>query len=133
MRYALIFIACALTGCASAPQSDEWLVRASELTKLTAAVEGYVRYDAPDGTAAGRELLEAATKHDPALLAPFADLSVRVRTQNRHASVLVCTRDERRGMLEDVGCTGKLDRALWQMGTRPCSFTLDIAAVCGPD
>lgn len=131
MRYVLILAICTLTGCAHAQQSDEWFIRASALTKLTDAVEGYVRYEAPDTIATDDELLRAATQHDPALLAPFADFAVRVRTQNRHVSVLVCTRDEKRGMLEDVGCTGKLDQHLWQAGELACSFTLDIAVVCG--
>lgn len=45
--------------------------------------------------------------------------------------VLVCTRDGTHALLEDAGCTGKLDRKRWQESpSAPCQPTLQIAAVC---
>ncbi len=114
---------------------DEQMLRlGSALTKLSAAVENSVRYKNPPPDLSDAELLALATQHDPALLDPFRDYAVRVLRQDRHAIVLVCTQDRQRGLLEDAGCTGKLDKQSWKENPpQPCEFGLAIPTVCsGP-
>jgi hypothetical protein len=57
-----------LASCTSSqrgPDSEEMYVKASALTKLSAAVESTVRYKNPPPDLGDSELLELATRHDP--------------------------------------------------------------------
>ncbi len=110
------------------------LIKASALTKLSAAAESAVRYkDAPEDLA-DRALLEWATSHDPALLAPFSAYTLKVLRQGRHAIVLVCTEDGAIALLEDAGCTAELDRHRWRdTPDAACGFSIEPRIVCaGP-
>ena len=109
-------------------------IKASALTKLSAAVESTVRYKNPPTGLNERELLTLATRHDPALLDNFKDYTVRVLRQSRHSVVLVCDTTGTRALLEDAGCSGPMDRHRW-MGEKPepCEFTIDTTEVCGRD
>ncbi len=106
-------------------------IKASALTKLSAAVESTVRYKNPPTGLNERELLTLATRHDPALVDNFKDYTVRVLRQSRHSVVLVCDTTGTRALLEDAGCSGPMDRHRW-MGEKPepCEFTIDTAEVC---
>ena len=104
---------------------------ARQLVVLTAAVQGYVRYEQTQADLLDREILANATKHDPSLLPEFANYLVRVRQDDRNASVLLCTRNGKQGLIEDVGCTAEPDRHLWKMPTPPpCEFTANIRQLC---
>jgi hypothetical protein len=101
----------------------------SALTKLSKAVEYTVRYTNPPEGLSDQELLTRATQEDPTLLEPFKGFTVRVLRQDRHAIVLVCTLDRQRALLEDAGCTAKLDKHSWEENQR-CEFTLSVSTVC---
>lgn len=126
---ALLLGACGFSGATVKP--DEMNVRASELTKLSAVVESYVRYGNPAPGASEEELLKEATKGQPRLLEDFAGYKLRVLSQHRHAAVLVCTKNGDRALLEDAGCTGKMDMHHWEKADARCDFTVSIPAVCG--
>jgi hypothetical protein len=115
------------------PDREEMYIKASALTKLSAAVESTVRYKNPPLGLSDRQLLTLATRHDPALLDNFKGYSVRVLRQARHSIVLVCDTSGTRALLEDVGCSGPMDRHRWMGKAEPCEFTIDTAAVCGRD
>lgn len=125
---ALAFVA----GCRVSGADEEEMYRlASALTKLSAAVEATVRYENPLPGIGEQELLRLATQHDPSLLKPFENYSVRAMSQNRHAIVLLCTKDKTRGLIEDAGCSAKLDQHLWQAEQpKSCEFTVRIDEVC---
>lgn len=104
---------------------------ASSLTKLSSAVESTVRYKAktiPSGIS-DKELLVLATKHDPKLLKPFNNYTVKVSQKNRHAIVLVCTKDGKRALLEDAGCSREMDKHLWKSSSS-CRFRLKAKNIC---
>ncbi len=101
----------------------------SALTKLASAVESTVRYKKPPKGISDAELLTLSTKHDPKLLAPFAEYKVRISQKNRHALILVCSKDGKQGLLEDAGCSKEMDVHLWKSGA-PCKFILDLDKVC---
>jgi hypothetical protein len=105
---------------------------ASLLTKLVTTVESTVRYKKPAPELSDEELLILATLHDPGLLEPFTDYyTLKVFQQSRHAIVLVCTKDGSQGLLEDVGCSAKMDKHLWQyQPLLPCEFTLTVEDIC---
>lgn len=119
-----------LASCATQPNEQEMNHLASALTKLSAAVDVTVRYRAPAETLSESELLLAATGHDPQLMKPFEGMKVRVLRRGRDSAVLVCQADGK-ALLEDAGCTAKLDVHRWSAtGSDRCEFTLDIGKVC---
>lgn len=113
------------------PNPEEMRVSASALTKLAAAMEALVRYDSPAPGQAEAQLLEQGTRHDPALLRNLDRYDVRVMASSGHAVVLLCSKENRRALLEDAGCTGKLDVQHWDKPAQACEFTLQPATVCG--
>lgn len=131
----LIIITCALliSGCATADSttdSETMYIKAAALTKLSASVESTVRYKNPPEGISDEELLMLSTQHDPALLTPFFNYTLKVFKEHLHAVVLMCDHDQKHGLLEDAGCTAKLDSHLWQVEGKDCAFTLSILEVC---
>ncbi len=135
MRTKIVLFVVALTfvaGCRVSGADEEEMYRlASALTKLSAAVEATVRYEDPQPGIGEQELLRLATQHDPALLRPFENYTVRAMSQDRHAIVLLCTKDKTRGLIEDAGCSAKLDAHLWQANPpKACEFTVKVEQAC---
>lgn len=123
-----------VAGCAPTPKrpySEEMFIKASALTKLAAAVESTVRFKNPPSGLDEKELLVRATQHDPALLRNFKGYKVRVLRQDRHSVVLVCDASGQRALLEDAGCSGRMDRHRWVGKPQPCEFSIDTKEVCG--
>lgn len=126
-----LFLTALLSGCHAngADSSEEMFVLGSALTKLSAAAESTVRYKAPPPALTDRELLVFATRHNPNLLAPFDDYTLLVLREDRHAVVLVCTKDGQKALMEDAGCSAELDARHWE-SSRTCGFTVKPAVVC---
>jgi hypothetical protein len=125
-----------LAGCAFGPDridAKEMYIKASALTKLSAAVESAVRYKNPPSDLGNQELLVFATRHDPALLENFRGYEVRVLRRERHSVVLVCDATGTRALLEDAGCTGPMDRARWRERPESCEFSVDPDTACAAD
>lgn len=123
-----------LTGCTSSQRrvdSEEMYIKASALTKLSAAVESTVRYKNPPPELGESELLTLATRHDPILLENFKSYKVRVLRNDRHSVVLVCDATGTHALLEDAGCSGPMDRHRWMGKPEPCEFSIDTKVVCG--
>lgn len=122
-------------GCPAGSQSfdeSELLVKASALTKVAAALESAVRFKGAPDSLSEEQLKDFATRHDPGLLEPFTNLTLRVRRTGRYSSALVCTRDKRFALIEDAGCTARLDARLWEHYPVPsCDFQLRLEEVCG--
>ena len=135
MRHSLLlcFLIAIVSGCATtpyAPGESEMLRRASAMTKLSAAMEAYVRFGNPAPSATSPELLAEGTAHDPTLLNNMGTYTIKVLARERHAVVLMCTQTGERALLEDAGCTGPLETHHWKQAGQPCDFTVDVAAVC---
>ncbi len=120
-----------VVGCAVNPTytEDRMQQLALDLKRLAQPVEATVRYNNPPADITDDLLLKMATTHDPGLLTPFADYKVRVLRENRHAVLLVCSRDDK-ALLEDAGCTGQFDSHRWETKNQPCEFTLDVNRIC---
>jgi hypothetical protein len=111
--------------------ADRMYSLASALTRLASAVESAVRYKNVSPDAGDEAVLDLATKHDRGLLEPFARYRLRVQRQGRDAVVLVCSRKHEVRLLEDAGCSARLDRHHWQSPVAlPCEFTIDVATAC---
>ncbi|QTA83682.1 Uncharacterized protein dnl_60960 [Desulfonema limicola] len=129
-----VMLAAAVAGCGKKKDNtkvDEktMYTLSSSLTKLSAAVESTVRYKKPPAGINDQDLLNLAVKHDPKLLEPFKEYKLRVLQKNKHAVVLVCSKDGKKGLLEDAGCSAAMDKHLWQSSSS-CKFTLDPDEVC---
>lgn len=128
----LVTVTLTLGGCTALSTKNDaetMYIKASALTKLSNAVEATVQYDEPDINLSDKELLSLSTQDDPSLLEPFAGYVLRVNRDFNHAIVLVCNADGTKGLLEDVGCSGALDKYLWEKDN-PCEFTLKADVVC---
>lgn len=127
----ILLIVLFVTCCNIPAIADDMLELSSALTKLSAAVESTVRYKNPPNDLTDEGILQLSTKHDPELLQPFSGYLVRVKAQDRHAILLVCSKDGKTGLLEDAGCTAKLDQHLWgKDNPLPCEFTLAASSAC---
>jgi len=112
-------------------KAEKMNILGSALTKLSASVEATVRYEDPPEGSSDKELLALATNHDPGLLAPFSDYTVRVSRQDGHAIVLICDNKGKVALLEDAGCSSELDQHLWKENPpKRCEFMLDANEVC---
>lgn len=119
------------TACATQPDAHEMNYLASALTKVSAAVDATTRYRRPADGLSDAELLQFSTAHDPELMKPFDGLTVRVMRDGRDSAVLVCDAHSGKPLLEDAGCTAKLDQHRWNSGdVDRCDFTLDVKQVC---
>lgn len=134
-KFTLVIVSFALLiqGCASVFKSEKdtelMYNKASALTKLSAAVETTVSLDMPDDSVSDEEILKTSTEDDPSLLDPFAGYLLKINRDSGHAVILMCTSDGKVGLLEDAGCTAKMDEHLWQK-RNSCQFTLSAAALC---
>lgn len=118
-----IVILAVLSACTLSSHDDShYYEMATALTKLSAVVESAVRYKHPPAGLSDQELIAFSVQHDPSLAKPFADYTVKVLANNRHAILLVCS-DASSAILEDLGCTKELDQHRWQSGGA-CQFTL---------
>lgn len=126
---ATLLYSCSATGQL---QDDEaLLIKASALTKVAAAVDSVIRYKDAPMEIPEADLLRMATEHDPELLTPFQGLKIRVRRSGPNSSVLVCSAEGTRGLIEDAGCTARSDEHLWRrQPNAECRFHLDLEAVC---
>lgn len=127
-----VILVCILTSCAFVSHKDNseaMYIKASALTKLSAAVEATVRYENPPANLSDRDLLILSTQDDPTLLEPFTGDVLKVSRDFNHAIVLVCSSESNQALLEDAGCTAKLDNHLWQQNLL-CQFTLKAETMC---
>ncbi len=123
----------ALASCTStAPRinPERMYESGSALTKLSAAMEAYIRFGNPGTELSEAQLLLNGTEHDPALLSQLGAYTVRVQQRERHAVLLLCSKETKQALLEDAGCTGKMDVHHWQQAPRDCSFTIEVASLC---
>ena len=121
-----------VTGCTWFVKKDNeeaMLIQASALTKLSTAVEATVNIDEPDESVSDEEILRLSTEDEPMLLEPFKDNVIKINREFGHAILLVCSADGAKGLLEDAGCTAKMDEYLWKK-KNACEFTISSASLC---
>lgn len=129
---AALVIGALLSGCALRPSEREMNYLASALTKVSAAVDATVRFRPSPADASQAQILQLSTAHDAGLLKPFDHYTVHVLRSGRLSAVLVCDSSGKVALLEDAGCTAKLDEHRWASPTAQwCEFTMDLPAVCG--
>lgn len=126
-------LTCAISACAAdgkTPNQEEMLTKASALTKVARAVASAVQFKGARESLTEEELLRFATEHDPRMLEPFRGYALRVRRVGTATSVLMCTKDNSTGLIEDSGCTARSDARLWEQSRTPCTFQLNLDVIC---
>lgn len=132
-KYALCSVlTVAALGCASGPDANQMNRVASSLTKLSAAVDAVVRYDNLPQTADDSVILSKVSVANPTLLDDFKGLQLKLVLSAEDSAVLVCDARGTTALLEDAGCTAKLDAHRWNtQPPSPCEPSLDLKQLCG--
>jgi hypothetical protein len=118
--------ACSFSGAQERRQMD---TLGPMVTKLAKMMESYIRYGPPRAGASEQELFAEGTRDDPTLLNQFSQYKLKLLSHDRHAVVLVCTRDGRQALLEDAGCTADIEAPHWKTRSA-CEFTVNVSQVC---
>jgi hypothetical protein len=100
----------------------------SEVTKLSKAVETSVRYS-DVSTINDSELLAKSTEHNPELLKIFSGYFIRIARNDKDVIILICTKDQKRALFEDAGCTPELDKEFLKENLK-CDFTSKVEIAC---
>ncbi|WP_412499974.1 hypothetical protein [Shewanella chilikensis] len=120
-----------LGGCGLGDRHEQdYQQLAPALTKVTSAAEATIRYENHPANLDGQTLLALATAHDASLLEPFSQYQLHLFRIEDHALLLLCSADGERALMEDSGCTAKLDKQQWQQGTSPCETSIAPANIC---
>lgn len=121
-----------LYGCMTRSIEREMNYLASAMTKLSAAVDAKVRYEDFPASGSSEELLRAVANDNPQLMKNFDGRVLSVLREGEDSAVLLCEPGPGRPLLEDAGCTARLDVHRWSTpGSQSCEFTLKVKSVCG--
>ncbi|MBI2993623.1 MAG: hypothetical protein HYY48_05535 [Gammaproteobacteria bacterium] len=127
-----ILVSALILLAASANAANNLFREAAALTKVALSVETFV-LDNPESRLQGQDLLKAATQHDPGQLDDLSAYWVTARSQGGFSSVLMCSSDKSEALLEDAGCTSRMDVHAWQTANKEkCDFAIDLVRICKP-
>lgn len=129
----ILFTSMLLGACAApivaAPDADERGSLSTKMANLSSAVDTYFADIKQTPTESDVIILQNATAHDKRLLDPiFEPYLLKVQYQNPYAVLLLCTKDGTRAIMEDAGCSARIDRQVIQ--NVPCEFTLQVKKGC---
>jgi len=98
------------------------------IIQLAKAIDVVVDKLPPD--AKDQEILSAAVQRsgNPNLLKPFEGYVLKARIQDGVGVILLCSRDGKEGIIEDVTCTTRPD--CYRPTGSPCTYLLDVKLVC---
>lgn len=101
----------------------------TKMVNLSSAVDTYFANLSKIPTDSDATIVQNATVHDKRLLAPeFENYVLKVQYQNPYAVLLLCSKDSKRAIMEDAGCSARIDRQVVQ--DLPCEFTLNVSKGC---
>ncbi|MDO9269522.1 MAG: hypothetical protein Q7T96_10490 [Methylobacter sp.] len=125
---ALLVGACAAP-ITAAPDAKERSRLSSKMVNLSSAVDAYFADLAEAPIDSDADILDNATRHNTHLLATeFEPYLLKVQYQKSYAVLLLCSKDSSRTIMEDAGCSVRLDRQVSRVA--PCEFTLLVKQGC---
>jgi hypothetical protein len=127
--FSILLVGCCAWCTKQDTTEEAMFIKASALTKLSTAVEVTINIEEPDKSVSDQEILRISTEDDPSLLEPFKNNVIKINREFGHAVILVCSEDGKQGLLEDAGCTAKMDEYLWNK-VNACAFTILSSSVC---
>lgn len=138
MRYArslffTLFLVVVLPGCFSLcppidPQQKLIMQFDDYMIPLARAVDAVVDNLPPETK--DQEIFTVALERsgNPLLLEPFEGYILKARIQDGIGIILLCSKDGREGIIEDVSCTTRPDSH--RPSGSPCAYLLDVKIVC---
>lgn len=118
-------------GPAWAGEAERMYELAARTTLVARAVHFTAKSSSVPAELTGEELVERATRLNPAMLDDFRGYYLTAQRDGATSSVLVCDQHRQVALIEDAGCTQAVEAHHWQGRPRPpCAFTLDLAAAC---
>lgn len=123
----LVSIAFIVSFCDASPNKafdENMRLLKPSVAKLTTAIQSMVSGENFDANITNEELLTRAIKGDVSLVKPFFSYySIKISRDKKHATVLICTQDDKYALFEDLGCTNDVDMQYWMFKDPPiCNF-----------
>jgi hypothetical protein len=113
----------------NAPNAEQRGILSVKMVNLSSAVDTYFADLPVAPTESDAIILQKSTQHDPRLLAPeFDHYVLKVQYQNPYAVLLLCSKDGKSAIMEDAGCSARIDRQ--ETHVAPCEFTLRVSQGC---
>jgi hypothetical protein len=126
---AIVLLSACISPIAAIPDADERGRLSTKMVNLSSAVDTYFTDLSEAPTTKDADILQHATRHDPRLLAPvFEPYLLKVQYQNHYAILLLCNKNATQAIMEDAGCSARLDRQVTHVA--PCEFTLHVNQGC---
>lgn len=92
---------------------------------LSWTMDGYFAKQASPPTGSDEEILRQAAAGKTEDFAPYL---LKMQYQQPYAVLLLCTKDGSRAIIEDAGCSMRVDRQV--RDEAPCAFTLRVSEGC---
>lgn len=132
MKLAFLLMAVLMTSaCASNPESlceNEALYdTASKFSDLTQKVDAEYKFGDVSGKTPG-EVLKKVSMSDAAYQQILSDYDVELKVTDANAVMMMCSASKR--IIQDAGCTSKVEEVLACGERAQCRFTLDANEVC---
>lgn len=129
-RCTSILMLMAFANANASPIDDEERGRLStKIVNLSSAIDVYFTNLPEAPTEYDESVLRNATQHDSSLLATeFEPYLLKVQYQAPYAVLLLCSKDGQAALMEDAGCSARLDRQV--INEAPCEFTLQVSEEC---
>lgn len=129
----VILLALLISACVGAndtrPDEAERGRLSTKMVNLSSAVDTYFSFLPKAPGESDSMILQSATSHDPRLMAPdFEPYEIKVQYQNPYAILLLCSKEGDRAIIEDAGCSARIDRQI--TAPAPCEFTLNVTRGC---
>lgn len=127
-----LLLAACLSATAAPPDNGERGRLSTKMVNLSEAVDTYFSGLSKTPTDSDTVIMQNATQHDKRLLATeFEHYVLKVQYQNPYAILLLCSKDGKKAIMEDAGCTARLDRQV--INDSSCEFTLHVNQGCHVD
>lgn len=122
-----VFLLLGITGCVNKDfKKEEIYEKSAFITKLVRKVQVGVRKNINDS----EELYSFIQKRFPKIMKNFSEYSLKFKNHNNTAVVLMCDKDGKIALVEDISCSGAIDSKDLYKENLPCEFTLDVEKEC---
>lgn len=123
-------------GCLSKSEKEKYEELSPILLQLNIKIDSYVRYELDDASTFSQDqIIDNAVRDDEILFKELEKIrkcySLKLKIEGKNSILLLCTKDNKICLIEDSGCTKKIDFAHWEKNkNQPCEFTLDLKSIC---
>lgn len=116
---------------AHAGEAERMLHMAARAQIVARSVDDAARSPLVSPTLIGEELVAEAVSFNPSQLDDLRGYYVTAQRQGGLSAILVCDANRQVALLEDAGCTQKVEAHRWREDPKgPCAFTLLPVDVC---